>query len=408
MKTKTHSGTASGVLIVGASVAGIRTARALRDKGFQGAVRVVDGQTEIPYDKPPLSKRAVDAEVHVPLITAAEAAELRIELILGSPAVSLDPTSAGIVLADGRRLGYDTLVIATGLTARSAPWSDDAVHVLRTADDARALRADLVDARHLLVVGAGFIGAEVASLARKHGIDVTLVDPTLIPMSRVVGDELGERMAALHRRHGVNTKFGTVVTDLTRAGTRLHAELADGSAVTTDVVLVGIGSEVNVGWLEQSLLPLADGVLCDESGRVAGFPGVFAVGDVACWHQPRLGFAARAEHWTNAVEQAICVAHKIAHPADPKTLDSVGFVWSDQHDWKIQLAGTRDVTRQPLVLEQAEPFRLAALWSDDNGRVTGGMTVNWPKASVRLRGAVANVAAVSELHGQLTSVAVPA
>lgn len=373
----------SGVVIVGGSVAGIRTARALREQKYAGPVQVLEAEAEVPYDKPPLSKGSIDADACVPLITPEEAVELGIELRLRSRVAGLDAGRRRVTLEDGTVVPFEHLVIATGLTPRRAPYDVAGVHVLRTLADARAMRAAIARSRRVLVIGAGFIGAEVAALARGHGVDVTLVDPEPVPMKRIVGDDLGERLSALHRRHGVDTRFGATVTSLVRVGAGFRAALSDGGTVDADAVVVGIGSEVNLGWLAGSGLLVDDGVVCDGRGAAVGAPGIHAVGDAARWA------GVRVEHWTSAVEQAVCVARAIAHPDAPTEHEPVTYVWSDQYDWKIQLVGARDVARRPEVTEQADPFRLAATWRDGDGRITGGVTVNWPRESVKLRTAVA-------------------
>lgn len=373
----------SGVVVVGGSVAGIRTARALREQGYAGAVRVVEAEAEVPYDKPPLSKGSVDVDACVPLITREEADALGIELVLGCRVTALDADRRHVALEDGRLLAFDHLVIATGLTPRRAPYDVDGVLVLRTLADARALRDAIARSQQVLVIGAGFIGAEVASLARGHHVGVTLVDPATVPMARIVGSDLGRRFAALHREHGVDTRFGVTVTELVRIGDGFRARLSDGEVVEADAVAVGIGSEVNVGWLAGSGLLVDDGVVCDERGAVRHAPGIHAVGDAARWG------GVRVEHWTSAVDQAVCVARSIAHPGEPAAATPPAYVWSDQYDWRIQLVGARDVSRAPDVVEEAEPFRLAATWRDADGRVTGGVTVNWPRESARMRTALA-------------------
>ncbi|CRK49713.1 p-cumate dioxygenase ferredoxin reductase subunit [Rhodococcus sp. RD6.2] len=397
-----------GVLVVGGSVGGIRTARALRNEGYVGRVTVVEAESELPYDKPPLSKIPLDGDAHVPLLTAEETRELDIELVMGRTAVELRPQDRQVVLDDGVVLGYDELVIATGAAARPSPWTGPGVHVLRTIADARALRASLRAASRLLVVGAGFIGAEVASLARKQGIEVTIVDPAPIPMARVVGDGLGRHFSQLHRAHGVDTRFGTMVDTIEHGEGGITAQLSDGSCVLVDAVVVGIGAVLNTRWLESSGLALEDGVECDEYGRVAGAENIFAVGDIARWYQPRQGKAARVEHWTNAVEQANCLARNIVAPDTPVAHDPVAYVWSDQYDWKIHLFGTRDVTGDPVVVEQSEPFRLAAIWQAADGRASGGLTVNWPKASVQLRRTIAAGGPAGQVHAQLVDAAAKA
>ncbi|WP_227997023.1 NAD(P)/FAD-dependent oxidoreductase [Nocardia australiensis] len=394
----------AGVVIVGGSVAGVHTARALRERGYTGRVRVVEAETEAPYDKPPLSKAALDGDPRVPLLTDEAATALGIDLILGRRVTELSTATSTLVLDDGSEWTYEQLVIATGAAARPAPWSCPGVHVLRTLADARALRAGLSEARELLVVGAGFIGAELASLARGCGIAVTMVDEAELPMARVAGAVLGARFAGLHREHAVDTRFGVRVGTLEHDGERVRAELSDGSVVHADIVAVGIGAVPDIGWLASAGLPVRNGLECDEFGRVRGHDRIHAVGDVACWHQPRSGTAARIEHWTNAIEQAVCVAHNIVHPDEPVPHDPVAYVWSDQYDWKIQLIGARDLTRDPQIIEQPEPFRMAALWSDEHGIVTGGVTVNWPRASVRMRKAVGRDIPAAEIGAQLTGV----
>ncbi|MGW5105998.1 NAD(P)/FAD-dependent oxidoreductase [Nocardia sp. NPDC004123] len=390
-----------GVVIAGGSVAGVHTARALRRHGYEGRVRVVEAESELPYDKPPLSKSAVAHDPRVSLLTRAEAEDLGIELVLGRRVAELSTETSAVTTDDGSDLRYDDLVIATGAAARPAPWTCEGVHVLRTLADARGLRSDLAAAQRMLVIGAGFIGAEVTSLARSAGIAVTLIDEAAVPMARLVGTLLGERLADLHRINGVDTRFGIRVSTLERHGGRVRAEFSDGSVADVDVVVVGIGARLDLEWLESAGLSVGNGVECDEYGRARGFGKIHAVGDVACWFQPRLGRAARIEHWTNAVEQADCVAQNIVRPEALVPHDPVPYVWSDQYDWKIQLIGTRDVDRCPDIIEQADPFRLAAVWPDDRGRITGGMTVNWSRASVRLRQGISRGTPASEVGAQL-------
>lgn len=394
-----------GVIVVGGSVAGIRTARALREQGYAGPVRVVEAEDELPYDKPPLSKLPLGADAHVPLLTQSEAAELGIDLVLGLSVTALRPDTSEIVLDDGSVMEFDHLVVATGARARPAPWALEGVHVLRGLADARAIRDGLASSSSLLVIGAGFIGAEVAALARKHGIEVTIVDAAEVPMARVAGDELGQRLSDLHRINGVKTVFGVTVSGIDRDGSTLRAVLSDGSEVRADSIVVGIGAELNIEWLETSGLPLVDGVECDEHGRVRGFTKIYAVGDVARWRRPSMDVSARIEHWTNAVEQANCVAQNIVHPDELVSHDPVAYVWSDQYDWHIHLFGTRPSGVQPEIVEEAEPFRLAATWRDGDGVVLGGLTINWTRESVKLRKAIAARNAAARVDGTEMKVA---
>ncbi|WP_232717489.1 NAD(P)/FAD-dependent oxidoreductase [Gordonia metallireducens] len=377
------------VVIAGGSVAGIRMAKALRQFGFTGTIQVFEAEHEVPYDKPPLSKLAVDSDPHVPLITRSEAQDLGVELHLGRAVAAVRPGDDEIDLDDGAVVRYDHLVIATGAKARPSPWTSDGVYVLRGIDDARTLRERLTTSRRLLIIGAGFIGSEVAALARANDLEVTIVDSAPIPMARVVGDELGKRFVDLHHAHGVTTKFGVAVHDMTRADGSIRTLLSDGSEIRTDTVLVGIGASLNTEWLAGAGLADAEGVRCDEYGRALGHANISAIGDVSAWFRPSTGAHSRIEHWTNGIEQAAAVAARLAGKEDTPPHDPVAYVWSDQYDWRIHLFGIRPAGVDPEVTEEADPFRLVAVWRDGSGEVTGGMAVNWPRESVRLRKSIA-------------------
>lgn len=386
-------GRSTSTVIVGASVGGARTARALRRAGYAGDIVLVGAETELPYDKPPLSKAVLTegAASSIPLLTAEEAERSGIRLELGVPAVELDPDGRQVTLADGRRLDFDHLVIATGSTPRPSPWgAPPGLHVLRTLADATAIRADLLRGGDLVVIGAGFIGAEVASSATALGLDVSIVDPLPVPMERIVGAELGRAFSALHNRNGVRTHFGTGVGGIDKADGRLRVTLDDGTALDADTVVVGIGVTPRDGWLASSGLPLDNGLLCDEHLRVDGHEHIHAVGDIARWHHPRHGERVRIEHWTNAVEQASCVAHTIANPDAPRQHAPVEYVWTDQHDWKAQIVGRPWRGGEPVLIGDPDTgSRFAALWADGDGVLCGAATVNWPKVTARARKALA-------------------
>jgi phthalate 3,4-dioxygenase ferredoxin reductase subunit len=265
------------------------------------------------------------------------------------------------------------------------------VHVLRTLDDAIALRDDLRRGGPLVVIGAGFIGAEVAATARGIGLEeVTLVDPVPVPMSRVLHPAVAGRFGALHRERGVTTRFGTGVAGIDHGPGGLNIRFTDGSSVPAATVVVGIGSVPNEGWLKSSGLRVADGVVCDPYSRVAGAPGVHAAGDVARWFHPGHRALVRAEHWTNAVEQAACVAHNIAHPGEPRPYAPVEYVWSDQYGWKIQIAGRTGGDLRPVTVERADGTgSFAVLYAAADGRLAGAVTVNWPRALLTARRALA-------------------
>ncbi|GHE08249.1 NAD(P)/FAD-dependent oxidoreductase [Klenkia taihuensis] len=391
----------STVVVVGSSVAGVRTVQALRSEGFTGRVVLVGAEPELPYDKPPLSKQflagAWDTD-RIRLLTAERAAELDVELRLGSAAERLDVAGRQVHLADGSVLGFDAVVLATGAAARPSPWPvESGVHVVRSLTDARALRAGLDHEGPVVVVGGGFIGAEVAATASALGRAVTVVDPLPSPIGRVVGAELGEHFTGLHHRHGVVTRFGTGVESVTGVAGDLAVALTDGTTLPAATVVVGIGATPNDGWLATSGLLVENGVTCDEHCRAVDAPDVLVVGDLARWYHPGHGEHLRVEHWTNAVDSAVVAAHNIAHPDDLRTHAPVEYVWSDQYDWRIQIVGrpARAARHELVGSLTGDAARAAAVYTDDEGRLLGAVTVNWPKALVlcrRLLGAGATAA----------------
>jgi phthalate 3,4-dioxygenase ferredoxin reductase subunit len=390
------------VVVVGSSVGGVRAAQALRSEGFDGRVVLVGEEQRLPYDKPPLSKQFLagdwDAD-RVGLLSDAAAERDRIELRLGSAARRLDVAGRQVLLADGTALDYDALIVATGASARPSPWRPGSgVHVVRTLDDSTALRDDLAGGGPVVVVGGGFIGAEVAATARGLGHEVTVVDPLPTPIGRVVGPEIGRLFTELHHRHGVFTRFGAGVEAVEGAAGDLRVRLTDGAQLQAATVVVGIGAVPNDSWLADSGLPLDNGVLCDQFSRAVDAPDVYAIGDVARWFHPGHREHVRVEHWTNAVDQGQCAAHNIAHPDQLRDYRPVEYVWSDQYDWKVQIVGrpTRG-TRHEVVGElTGEKPRAAVLYADDDGHLCGAVTVNWPKALVQCRRLVPQGAGADE------------
>lgn len=320
------------IVIVGAGLAGISVARALRALDFAGEIVVVGDEPHRPYDRPPLSKEFLAGDERgLPLEPEGE--DLGVTWILGSPAASLEGTT--VTLAGGTALEADGVVVATGAAARRGIPGDDLphVHTLRTLDDARALRDALAGAEggQVVVVGGGFIGSEVAASAVSRGAHVTMVVPEHVPIARGMG-ELGAVVAAIQRGHGVEILTDTSVSEIGKEGVRL----TDGSTLPADVVVLGIGSTPNTAWLAGSGLDVAGGVIADEHGAT-GMPGVYAVGDVASWWSPALGRHHRHEHWTAAREQAPIVAAallgKEARAPRPP------YVWSDFYDHRALVAG---------------------------------------------------------------------
>lgn len=377
------------VVIVGASVAGVRTAQALRRRSFVGEIVLIGDDPDLPYDKPPLSKALLagaTAIEDIRLISPAELAGLGIRWHGGIAAQELDPASNEVRLADGSVLSYDHVVVATGARARPSPWGQPAgVHTLRSAPDCAALVSDLGGAHDVVVVGAGFIGSEVAATCVQRGLHVTMVDPVALPMARIVGAEVAALLAGLHEPHGVTMRLGTGVRGMTADGNRLTVALDDGSELSTDVAVVGIGAVPNVEWLAGSGLVIDDGVVCDQFCRAAGQANVWAAGDLARWWHPRAGLHRRVEHWTHACEQAAAVAYNITRPGELCAYDPVDYVWSDQYDWRIQLAGRTGEGCVPRIVGDIAGGRCAALYADEAGAFTGAVTLNWQRAMATAR-----------------------
>ncbi len=375
------------VVVVGSSVGGVRTAQALRQEGWSGEVVLVGAETELPYDKPPLSKEFLTGRAgrdDLLLLDRAQAAADGIELRLGCPATALDVEGRRLRLADGSALAYGALVVATGARARTAPFRPEQVHVVRTLADTERLRSALAGGGPVVVLGGALIGGEVASACRALGLDVTLVDPERVPMVRVVGAEVGALLVDLHERAGVVCRLGVGVAEVAGQQGDLRVRLTDGGELRAATVVAGIGAEPEDGWLAGSGVLLDDGVVCDASGRTSA-PDVWAVGDVARWQVPGQQRAVRVEHWTSAVEQAECVAHGIAAPHDLRVHEPSAYVWTDQHGWRVQVLGRPEEAAERVVVGDPGAGRFAEVSSRDGHVVTGAVVVNWPKALSTLR-----------------------
>ncbi len=401
------------VVIVGSGIGGVRTAQALRSLGYGGEVTLVGEEPELPYDRPPLSKDYLSGKSDtdaLSLLSEADAAEAGITLRLGTSADRIMAEEKSLALSDGDVLPYDVCVVASGASARPSAWTKlDGVNELRTLADSQALREQLRSRREVVVVGGGFIGSEFAATARSFGLAVTVVDPLPLPLERSLGATVGRLVADLHERNGVTNLFGTGVDSVTSSGTQLNVQLSTGATLTTDAVVLGIGAVPNDAWLSGSGLPVENGLVCDAYCRVEGRDDIFAVGDVARWYSQRLDAFVRVEHWTNAVEQASCVAHNITFPDQLTVYQGIEYVWTDQYDWKIQVAGRPthlDAVTEAVVgdLDAPRP-RAAVLYGDSVGALCGAVTVNWPRAIVAVRQALAKhltygdaVAAVTALR----------
>ncbi len=331
------------VVIVGASVAGMRTAEALRRRGFDARITLIGAEPHLPYDRPPLSKAFLTghaAEDDIALLDGDRLDRLELELRLGVQAEAVDVATRQVRLASGEPVSFSALVIATGSRPRRLPALDGwpGVHVLRTLDDAIAVRAALAAGARVAVVGGGFIGAEVAWSARSRGLDVTIIDPLPALMARGLGPALGQVLAARHADHGVTLHLGRSVARAEGAGRVERLVLDDGTSVDADVVVVGIGVDPAVGWLASSGLPVdGGGLCCDAWLRVPGTDSVYAVGDVARWPSARYAGPVRLEHWTSAGETARGAAAALT--GTPPPFDPLPYVWSDQLGTRLQVFG---------------------------------------------------------------------
>ncbi|WP_067542905.1 NAD(P)/FAD-dependent oxidoreductase [Nocardia crassostreae] len=371
------------VLIVGAGLAGLRTAEELRRAGYDGELTLIGDEDRAPYDRPPLSKQFVRGETDDTTLRPAEFfAEKRIGLRLGAAATGVDTAARRVTLSDGDELSYDQLVIATGLRPRRIPGFPDVhgVHVLRSHADAARLREQLATASRAMVVGAGFIGCELAASFRARGLEVALVEPQPTPLAAALGAEIGALVARLHLDEGVDLRCGIGVEALLTDGDSVRGvRLTDGAELDSDLVVIGVGSVPVTDWLADSGIPLAapadgGGILTDEVGRTT-VPGVWALGDVAAWPHDT-GRNKRVEHWTNAGEQAQLLACALLGVEAPAAVQ-VPYVWSDQYDMKIQVLGTPALADEVRIVEDkgrkflAHCFRAGTLVAVVGAGMTG-------------------------------------
>jgi 3-phenylpropionate/trans-cinnamate dioxygenase ferredoxin reductase subunit len=364
------------VVIAGASLAGLTAADTLRNEGYEGSIIVVDPSTTVPADRPPLSKQVLSGEWPAEKAqhrAAARVPDLGLDLRLGVAATSLNAATRSIALSDGSVISADGIVLAMGATARRLPGDQPAgVHVLRSLDDCLALRNDLDKVPdRVVVIGAGFIGAEVAATCRGRGLEVTMIEAAPVPLGRVLPGDLGGFVTDLHRSHGVEVILGVGVDGLeTAAGPdgKAHVtgvRLADGRIISAAVVVVGIGVVPNTAWLEGSGLRLENGVSCDATCSAA--PLIVAAGDVASWPNPLYGEVMRVEQWENAVEQGEYAAKRLLaelrHADLPAPFAPIPWFWSDQYDRKIQMAGRPSASDEVIIPEGSiEEHRFVALF----------------------------------------------
>ena len=322
-----------------------------------------------------------------------------IELRLGSRAASLDGDRRAITLATGEQLRYDAAVIATGARPRRLPGTENLprVHVMRTLDDSAAIRSALDRARQLVVVGAGFIGSEVAASARSRDVAVTILEAAGQPLVAAVGAAVGRRCAALHDFYGTELRCGAGVEGIDRTPDGLAVRLAGGTAVACDLVVVGIGVIPNIEWLEGSGVEIDRAVLCDRYMRTS-LPDVYALGDLASWHNPRYGERMRVEHWTNTVQQATTVARNIVAAmagTDPVEYDGIPYFWSDQYGHRLQLVGRATGDEPVFVHDPPDGPAMMALYRDGD-RLGGAFAIDTVGPVMQMRSLLVKGAGLDE------------
>ncbi len=374
------------VTVVGASLAGLSAARALRAAGHDGRLVLVGAEPRLPYDRPPLSKGLLTGgtpEADLALLGEADA-DLDLQWRLGVPATGLDPARHEVLLADGSRVTGDAVVLATGARPRQlrGRLPRSGVHVLRTLDDARALRADLALGGPLVVVGGGFLGGEVASSARALGLAVTVVEAEDTLLAAPLGGRMGALWEQVHADAGVHVRCGVPVAGLHGTDRVTAVALADGTVLPAATVLVAVGAVPEVGWLTGTGLATADGVRTDATGATAA-PGVVAVGDCALSDDPRTGRPVRQEHWTHALRQPATAAATLL--GAPAPYAEVPYVWSEQHGLHLQLAGTREPGDEVRVVEGSTDERSFVATYERRGQVVAVLGVARPREFGRWR-----------------------
>ncbi|MGE2735955.1 NAD(P)/FAD-dependent oxidoreductase [Mycolicibacterium vaccae] len=397
MSTSEGQSGPNGVVIVGGGLAAARTAEQLRRSEYAGPVTIVSDEDHLPYDRPPLSKEVLRSETDDVTLKPAEFySENNITVLLGNGARSVDTGAQTLTLADGTVLPYDELVIATGLVPKRIPSFPDlpGIHVLRNLDESIALRKEAAGAKNAVVVGAGFIGCEVAASLRKLGVDVVLVEPQPTPLASVLGEQIGALITRLHRAEGVDVRCGVGVAGVEGDERVRRVNLSDGTSVDADVVIVGIGSHPNTAWLDGSGIAVDNGVVCDDTGRTSA-PHVWAIGDVASWLD-NVGGQVRVEHWSNVADQARVLVPTMLG-AQPASAVTVPYFWSDQYDVKIQALGEPEATDTVHIVE--DDGRKFLAYYERDGVVVGVVGGGFPGKVMKTRNKIASGAPISELLG---------
>ena len=368
----------AALVIIGGGLAGAKAAEAARHASYDGRVIVVGAEAHAPYERPPLSKGILRGEADLTSANVHDAGfydEHDVELVPGVAVTSIDPAARRVYLEGGETLDFEKVVLATGATPRKLelPGADLAgVHYLRTLDDAVALRDAIRGGGRVAVIGAGWIGSEVAASARQMGAEVVLIDPSPVPLQRVVGDEVGKLFARLHADQGVSMRLGTGVSELRGAGSVQEVVLGDGRVEAASIVVVGIGVTPNVALAESAGLATANGVVVDEFLE-AGGSGIYAAGDVASAYHPHYKTHLRVEHWSTALNQGGTAGRNAA--GGTEVYDRLPYFFSDQYDLGLEYVGHGGPEDAVVLRGDADGLKVIVFWLRQ-GRVTAAMNIN--------------------------------
>jgi NADPH-dependent 2,4-dienoyl-CoA reductase/sulfur reductase-like enzyme len=389
------------LVIVGASLAGLRAAESARRTGYDGEIVLIGEEEHHPYDRPPLSKQLLENPDHeIPYLRDEShyANELRVDLMLGRAATALLADESVVVVGGDDRVEYDALVIATGAAPRALPGltGTPGVLSLRNIDETVAIRKALHEGKPMVVVGAGFIGAEVASAFRGREGDVTIVEATSSPLARVLGEGMGTRLSEMHGRHGTSLLCGVTVTELERNGDGVSGVvLSDGQRIAAEVVLVSIGAVPATAWLQSSGIAMNPdgGIICDSALR-SSLPDVYAAGDIVHWPNEIMDVSMRLEQWTSAHEQGTTAGRNAVSGAG-ESYQTVPYFWSDWYKNRIQFVGRAGDSEPEVVSGAVDDDRFVALYRDGD-RLVGALAVNEPSRIMKDRRRISQRASWSE------------
>jgi 3-phenylpropionate/trans-cinnamate dioxygenase ferredoxin reductase subunit len=386
-------------VIVGGGLGGAKAAEVLREKGFDGKVVLLADEEHLPYERPPLSKDFLAGKKSLGDFTVHDSEWYRdnkIDLRTSIEAVAIDASEHTVTLSDDTSLHYDKLLLATGSRSRwlTIPGADSTgVHYLRTFDDASNLDTTLKEGTSLAVIGAGWIGLEVAASARQRGVDVTVVETAKVPLSSAVGEEVGKVFAELHRDHGVDLRLETEVKEITTEdGKATGLKLGDGSTITADRVLIAVGAQPNIELAERAGLATEDGGVLVDASLKTSFPDIYAVGDIAAAEHPLFEERIRVEHWATALNQPeVAVAGMLGESGEYKELP---YFFTDQYDLGMEYVGHAPEFQRVVFRGDVKSREFVAFWLDADNHVLAGMNVNiWDvvddiKNLIRKKGAV--------------------